>query len=96
MIGEDRMANILYDIALAEGFVETYKLKDSTLNKDSVLRTEVDLVFNFHKVDPARFSMSYAYYKKHPRAFQKLIDTANARAIRNRENSYSNRKINPS
>jgi hypothetical protein len=27
VIGKDRMANILYDIALAEAFVETYQLK---------------------------------------------------------------------
>lgn len=90
------MANILYDIALAEGFVETYKLKDSSLNKDSALQKEIDIVLKFHRVDPALFTKSYGYYQHHPQDFKTLIDTANARAIRNRENSYNRRKPNPS
>lgn len=90
------MANILYDMALAEGFVETYQLKDSSVNRDSALKAEMDIVLTYHRVDPARFSMSYAYYQQHPQVFKVLIDTANARAIRNRENSYTRRKPNPS
>jgi hypothetical protein len=96
VIGKDRMANILYDIALAEAFVETYQLKDSALNKDSALQKEIDLVLKYHAVEPLRFSRSYQFYQQHPKDFRILIDTANARAIRNRENSYSRRKPNPS
>lgn len=96
VIGKDRMANILYDIALAEAFVETYQLKDSSLNKDSALQKEIDLVLKYHGVEPKRFSKSYQFYQQHPQDFKVLIDTANARAIRNRENSYSQRKPNPS
>jgi hypothetical protein len=96
VIGKDRMANILYDIALAEAFVETYQLKDSALNKDSALQKEIDLVLKYHAVEPSRFSKSYQFYQQHPKDFKILIDTANERAIRNRENSYSRRKPNPS
>ena len=96
VIGKDRMANILYDIALAEAFVETYQLKDSSLNKDSVLQKEIDLVLKYHGVEPQRFSKSYQFYRHHPKDFKILIDTANARATRNRESSYSRRKPNPS
>ena len=96
VIGKDRMANILYDIALAEAFVETYQLKDSSLNKDSALQKEIDLVLKYHGVEPLRFSKSYQFYRHHPKDFKILIDTANARATRNRENSYSRRKPNPS
>ncbi|MCE2849377.1 MAG: DUF4296 domain-containing protein [Chitinophagaceae bacterium] len=105
LIGKDRMANILYDIALAEAFVETYQLKDSTLNKDSALQKEIDLValqkeidlvLKYHGIEPKLFSKSYQFYQQHPQDFKVLIDTANARAIRNRENSYSQRKPNPS
>ena len=96
VIGKDRMANILYDIALAESYVETYQLKDSSLNKDSALQKEIDLVLKYHGVEPLRFSKSYQFYQQHPQEFKVLIDTANARAIRNRENSYSRRKPNPS
>ena len=96
VIGKDRMANILYDIALAEAFVETYQLKDSSLNKDSALQKEIDLVLKYHGVEPLRFSKSYQFYQQHPKDFKVLVDTANARAIRNRENSYSMRKPNPS
>ncbi len=95
VIGKDRMANILYDIALAEAFVETYQLKDSALNKDSALQKEIDLVLKYHAVVPLRFSKSYQFYQQHPKDFRILIDTANARAIRNRENSYNSRKPNP-
>ena len=96
VIGKDRMANILYDIALAEAFVETYQLKDSSLNKDSALQKEIDLVLKYHGVEPLRFLKSYQFYQQHPKDFKVLVDTANARAIRNRENSYSMRKPNPS
>lgn len=96
VIEKNRMANILYDIALAEAFVETYQLKDSSLNKDSALQKEIDLVLKFHGVEPQRFSKSYQFYQQHPQDFKILIDTANSRAIRNRENSYSRRKPNPS
>lgn len=96
VIGKDKMANILYDIAVAEAFVETYQLKDSSLNKDSALQKEIDLVLKYHGVEPMRFSKSYQFYQQHPKDFRILVDTANARAIRNRENSYSRRKPNPS
>lgn len=96
VIGKDRMANILYDIALAEAFVETYQFKDSSTNKDSALQKEIDLVLKYHSVEPAQFSKSYHFYQQHPKDFKVLIDTANARAIRNRENSYNRRKPNPS
>jgi len=96
VIGKDRMANILYDIALAEAFVETYQLKDSSVSKDSALQKEIDLVLKYHGVEPQRFSKSYRFYQQHPKDFKILIDTANARAIRNRENSYNRRKPNPS
>jgi hypothetical protein len=96
VIGKDKMADILYDIALAEAFVETYQFKDSSLNKDSALQKEIDLVLRYHGVEPSRFSMSYQFYQQHPKDFKILIDTANDRAIRNRENSYSRRKPNPS
>lgn len=96
MIAKGRMADILYDIALAEAFVETYQFKDSSMNKDSALQKEIDLVLKYHSVEPAQFSKSYRFYEQHPQEFKILIDTANARAIRNRENSYNRRKPNPS
>ncbi len=95
-IDQNKMADILFDVALAEGYVESYQLKDSLAKKDSLLQREMDIVLKIHKVDSKQFTSSYNYYRKNPSKFKELADSANNRAIRNRETIYTRRRINPS
>lgn len=96
VINQDRMADLLSEIALAEGYAETYLLRDTALNRDSIIRTQVDLVFKIRKVDRGQFNASYKYYRQHPQIFKVLLDTANARASKNRDEIHRIRNIRPS
>ena len=87
----DKMADVLYDIALAESYVETYLSKDSAKNKDSLLRVEMDLVFNMHGIDAKAFAQNLAAYKSQPERFQVVLDSANERANRGRTEVFLRR-----
>jgi hypothetical protein len=96
ILNQDEMADVLNDITLAEGFVESYMFKDSALNKDSALQAEIDKALQLRQVSTALFTRSYRYYQAHPDQFKLIADTANARASKARDNSYSRRVIKPS
>ncbi len=85
IIEVDPMAEIIFDISLAEGFVETFLLKDTALLKDSVYQSEINKVLQLHKTTPAIFSKSYTYYTQKPILFKQVMDSANARALRYKE-----------
>jgi hypothetical protein len=96
ILNQDEMADVLNDITLAEGFVESYMFKDSALNKDSAVQAEIDKALQLRRVSTALFTRSYRYYQAHPDQFKLIADTANARASKARDNSYSRRVIKPS
>ena len=50
VIKQDEMADVLNDIALAEGFVESYMFKDSSINKDSAVQAEIDKALQLRKL----------------------------------------------
>lgn len=95
LIPESQMADLLNDIALGEAHAETLYMKDSTLNKDSVLQHELDIVLALHKVDPLEFSQSYTHYTKDPVRFKSIIDSASERIIRKRDQVYSSEVKQP-
>lgn len=90
IIKVDPMADILMDISMAEAFSESFLLTDSTLKKDSVLKMEISKVYKLHNTDPIQFSKSYTFYTTKPVLFKVVMDSANARAIRNREREFIN------
>jgi hypothetical protein len=96
ILDEDKMADLLNEIALAEGFAESYLFRDTLQSKDTLVQRELDKVLKLHHISVEQFSESYHYYKTHPEEFKVLVDSANARAARNREQSYNKRKVNPS
>lgn len=96
ILSQDEMADVLNDITLAEGFVESYLFKDSALNKDSAVQAEIDKALQLRRVSTTLFTRSYRYYQAHPDQFRLIADTANARASKARDNSYSRRVIKPS
>jgi hypothetical protein len=96
ILDQNKMADLLNEVALAEGFAESYLFKDTLQSKDTLVQKELDKVLQLHQISMDQFTKSYYYYKTHPEEFKVLVDTANARASRNREQIYTRKKVNPS
>lgn len=92
ILNEDKMANVLYDVLLAESFVESYLMKDTTLNKDSLLKVEMDKVLKVYGISSSSFSKSYLYYKAHPLQLETVLDSAHERAVRGRTDVFIRRR----
>jgi hypothetical protein len=92
ILTEDQMANVLYDVLLAESFVESYLMKDTTLNKDSLLKVEMDKVLKVYDISSADFSKSYLYYKAHPIQLETVLDSTHERALRGRTDVFIRRR----
>lgn len=97
VIGKDRMGRILYDIGLAEGAVETEYYRDSSRNKDSLLRTQLDKVMAIHGTSREEFRRSYDFYKRNPLILKEVVDSLHSRAQRNQQRMFQGgrRKVNP-
>jgi hypothetical protein len=92
IIDEDKMANIMYDVLLAESYAESYLLKDTLLNKDSLLKVEMDKVMKVYGITSSNFAESYLYYKAHPLQLEKVMDSAHERAVRGRTDVFIKRR----
>ena len=90
IIQPDEMGKILFDISMAEEFVNSYITKDSSRNKEAEIQREYQKVFMLYKVTEAGFRKSYAYYNSHPLIFKTLMDSLNARGQRARNKLYRN------
>lgn len=97
IIQKDRMGRILYDIGLAEGSVETEYYRDSSRNRDSLLRAQLDKVMAVHGTSRDLFRRSYDFYKRNPVIFKEVVDTLQARAQRNQQRMFQGgrRKMKP-
>lgn len=92
IVDEDKMAYIMYDVLLAESYVESYLMKDTTLDKDSLLKVEMDKVLKVYGINSATFSESYLYYKAHPVQLETIMDSAHERAVRGRTDVFIQRR----
>lgn len=88
IVDQDKMANIMYDVLLAESFVESYLMKDTTLSKDSLLKVEMDKLLKVYGITSNTFSQSYLYYKSHPLQLETIMDSAHERAVRGRTDVF--------
>ena len=93
ILSQEQMVGVFSDIALAEGYVDAYYTSDSLKVKDSILTSEVDKVLRIHNIDQKKFRESYDFYKTHPVLFRVVVDTANARAQRNRDKLYNRKPV---
>lgn len=94
LLTKDQMTNMITEVSLAEAYAETYLLKDSSLNKDSVLRHELHKVYQTNNVSPQIFAASYKYYSSNPMLFKEIIDSAYSRAYRNKDRIYLSTSAN--
>lgn len=93
VLSPERMAYMLNEMALAEGFAESYLFRDTMQSKDSILQKEIDKVLAVNKISATQFSRSYRYYKTKPDLFKEIVDSANALSTRNRDLIYTRRKV---
>jgi len=91
ILNQDKMASVLYDVLLAESYVESYLMKDTTLSKDSLLKVEMDKVLKVYGISSKTFSESYLFYKKHPILLESVMDSAHERAVRGRTEIFTRR-----
>jgi hypothetical protein len=92
ILNQDQMANVIYDVLLAESYVESYLMLDTTLRKDSLLKVEMDKVLKVYGISSSTFSKSYLYYKEHPLQLETVLDSANERALRGRTDVFIKRR----
>jgi hypothetical protein len=90
ILNPNLMADILVDIAIAEGFSESFLFKDSLSKKDSVLKKEISKVLQTHSIKQQQFSRSYLYYAIRPSLYKVVMDSANARINRGKEIEFTN------
>ncbi len=84
----DKMKVLLMHQLMVEEFHSNFQYRDTISNKDSLRSVGFAQVLNIHKVDSAQFYKSLNYYKSEPVLYQKLLDSANAYATRERELRY--------
>lgn len=91
ILNEDKMAAVIYDVLLAESFAESYLMKDTMKNKDSILKIEMDKVLKVHSISSQTFAKSYLFYKSNPLTLEHILDSANERAVRERTDVFLKR-----
>lgn len=88
VIKPDEMGTILFEANMAEEFVASYVVKDTTKNRDVELQKEYQKIYLLHDITEEQFKKSYAFYKAHTDIFKVLMDSLNARAQRRRNELY--------
>ncbi|HRO47750.1 DUF4296 domain-containing protein [Agriterribacter sp.] len=88
VIEPHEMGNMLFEITMAEEFVNSYVSKDSSKNKEVEIQKEYQKIFLLHKVTEAQFKKSYDFYRSHTGIFKTMMDSLNARAQRGRNELY--------
>jgi hypothetical protein len=91
VLAREPMGNILFEISMAEAYLENYVFRDSTVKRDSALRMQLETVLLANKISPEAFRRSYAWYKQHPNDFRVVVDTMYARSQRSQEKLYGRR-----
>lgn len=88
IIQPHEMGNMLFEISMAEEFVNSFIAKDSSRDKEVEIRKEYQKIFLLHKVKEEQFKKSYEFYRSHPAIFKTMMDSLNARAQRTRNELY--------
>jgi hypothetical protein len=91
VIGQEKMGVILFELAMAEGYLENYPFRDTTVNRDSMVKVEMDKVLAIHHVSQKEFRDSYKFYKSRPEIYKVMTDTVYYRAQRSPEKMYGKR-----
>jgi hypothetical protein len=91
VISQEKMGVILFELAMAEGYLENYPFRDTTVNRDSMVKVEMDKVLAIHHISQQEFRDSYKFYKSRPEIFKVMTDSVYYRAQRSPEKMYGKR-----
>ena len=91
VIGKEKMGRLLFEIGMAEGHMETYYFSDSSRNRDSLLKTELEKVLFIHKVSQPEFTRSFAFYQSRPHILKEVVDSMQVHAQRNQQKIFLKR-----
>jgi hypothetical protein len=91
VLPEEKMGTVLFEIGMGEAMLEYYVFRDTTVNRDSALRSEIDKVLQVHQLTQEGFRRSYEYYKARPALMKVMMDTVYARSQRSQEKLYGKR-----
>lgn len=92
LLPKEKMGTVLFEISMAESRLENYTFRDSTVNRDSALRVELDRVLVVHQLSQDGFRKSYDYYKMRPELMKEIMDTMYSRSQRSQEKLYGLRR----
>jgi len=88
VLGTTEMEKVMTDVMMSESFAESYLLLDTTRKRDEWFTGELNKVLAIHDITQDQFRKSLNYYKTRPDLFKVIVDTINARALRNRDKVY--------
>lgn len=90
LIPEDKMIDILYDLALLEGIKDDYTLKQQSLYLDQ-------FIYDKYKIDSLQFVQSNAYYASDVQNYKEMYQKLNIKIdLKKKEvDSLFNRKNKP-
>jgi hypothetical protein len=91
VLPREQMGNVLFELSMAEAFLENYVFRDSTVKRDSALRMQLETVLLANRISQESFRKSYAWYKQHPAVLRVVVDTVYARSQRSQEKLYGRR-----
>jgi hypothetical protein len=92
VLPKEKMGTVLFEISMAESRLENYTFRDSTVNRDSALRVELDRVLLVHQLSQDGFRKSYDYYKMRPELMKEIMDTMYTRSQRSQDKLYGLRR----
>jgi hypothetical protein len=91
ILSEEKMGAVLFEIGMAEAKLENYAFKDTTMNRDSAIRSELEKVLQVHQLTQESFRNSYEFYKARPAVLKVIMDTLYNRSQRSQEKLYGKR-----
>jgi hypothetical protein len=91
----DRMQKIIFDLIRADEFINSYVIRDSTINI-KIRRIELyNQVFTIHKTNREEFYKSYKYYEQHPEIHKVLFDSLYAFSNRKKPEAHNKKGLKP-
>ncbi len=88
IIQPDEMGTMLFEVTMAEEFVNGYVAKDSSRNREAEIQKEYQKILLLHEVSEKKFKDSYDFYRSHPGIFRTMIESLDAKAQKKRNEMF--------
>ena len=75
-----KMTAVLYDIVLADEWVDFTRMQDSSYLKFSKRASVYDSVFQLHGINKQQYQKSMAYYQSRPDLLKEILDSVKTKS----------------